>query len=148
MTEKTAKSIINMVNQELNLNLTFDFLDHNYIYTFANRGARYLIICYGYSGRYFVRSVVKPINKNKSFSFLCNGQANRNCKQVAFWDENHVYNVTDEELWEEFKSSIIRNFDSLSEEDIIKSIKVRRYDEERLLECMKKFHTKKVENCC
>lgn len=35
-----------------------------------------------------LRSILKITNKRKNFTYLCNGQANRNCKEMIFFGES------------------------------------------------------------
>ena len=55
----------------------------------TDKGTRIATPIVDFGGDYItLRSILKITNKRKNFSYLCNGQSNRNCKEMIFFGES------------------------------------------------------------
>ena len=93
MIENTAKFIVQLISKELNIQLSFaQFANkaHSSILATDNKNKQYVIVCNSLScGKVMVKSVLRITRPSSKFTYLINGQAAVNTKEIVFYGETY-----------------------------------------------------------
>lgn len=89
--KEVANRIIEFINSDCNLSLTYSGWDSNYIIARDGKGKRYVIVgsfgAVSTSEGYLLRGVVREKVKGRAFTWLTNGQAGKNAIEVKHYAE-------------------------------------------------------------
>lgn len=106
MTDTVRDKIIALVSEKTGKTLQFwgwvRSEGHGDMKVSDEKGRLYVIVSYDWSHKHIIRSLLTYKRKGSRWSWLCNGQAGTNCKEVAFWPEGGLVYIETREEWEEW----------------------------------------------